>query len=151
MHMSVLYASMPAQQRRALEPIIDGCESTCGFWELNWEPLEEQPVLLTFKPSLQSLLCLSYLYHIRLWWTWGKTYRDGEQRGEVDKYWGRASSPLDVVWTEISLWSYSLLKDRRFQREQEGKQCQLRDELRTCYLLHTGIEKWKGIRKLLIW
>jgi hypothetical protein len=25
----------------------------CGCWELNWGPLEEQPVPLTFEPSLQ--------------------------------------------------------------------------------------------------
>lgn len=131
--------------------IIGGCEPTCRYWELNWEPLEEQPVLSTSKPSLQPLLCLSSLYHIRLWWPWRKTYHDGGQRGEEDRYWGRVSSPLGVAWTEISLWNHSLLRDRRLQREQGEEQCQLRDKLRTCYLLPTGIEKWKGIRKLLIW
>ena len=35
------------------EPITDGCESPCGSWELNSEPLEEQSVLLTTEPSLQ--------------------------------------------------------------------------------------------------
>jgi hypothetical protein len=32
--------------------IIDGCEPPCGCWELNSDPLEEQAVLLTSKPSL---------------------------------------------------------------------------------------------------
>jgi hypothetical protein len=38
---------------RASDPITDGCESTCGCWELNSEPLEEQSTLLTIEPSLQ--------------------------------------------------------------------------------------------------
>ena len=33
--------------------IMDGCEPTCGCWDLNSRPPEEQSVLLTFKPSLQ--------------------------------------------------------------------------------------------------
>jgi len=33
--------------------LTDGCEPPCGCWELNPGPLEEQPVLLTDKPSLQ--------------------------------------------------------------------------------------------------
>jgi hypothetical protein len=31
----------------------DSCELPCGYWELNLDPLEEHPVLLTTKPSLQ--------------------------------------------------------------------------------------------------
>jgi hypothetical protein len=42
-------------QKRAPDPIIDGCEPPCGCWELNSGPLEEQPVLLTTQPSLQPL------------------------------------------------------------------------------------------------
>ena len=30
---------------------MDDCEPPCGCWELNRGPLEEQPVLLTAKPS----------------------------------------------------------------------------------------------------
>lgn len=30
-------------------------ELPCGFWKLNLGPLEEQPVLLTAKPSLRPL------------------------------------------------------------------------------------------------
>ncbi|KAH0505040.1 Cytochrome b-c1 complex subunit 7 [Microtus ochrogaster] len=44
---------MPAGQKSAPDLIIDGCESPCGFWELNSGPLEEQAVLLTSEPSLQ--------------------------------------------------------------------------------------------------
>ena len=33
--------------------ITDGCESPCGFWDLNSRPLEEQLVLLTADQSLQ--------------------------------------------------------------------------------------------------
>jgi hypothetical protein len=34
-------------------PTTDGCEPSCGCWELNSGPLEEQSVLLTAEPSLQ--------------------------------------------------------------------------------------------------
>ena len=34
-------------------PLHDGCESSCGCWELNSGPLEEQSVLLGTEPSLQ--------------------------------------------------------------------------------------------------
>jgi hypothetical protein len=36
--------------------VIGPCELACGFWELNLGPLEEQPVLLTAKPSLLPAL-----------------------------------------------------------------------------------------------
>ena len=39
-------------QKRAPDPITDGCEPPCGCWELNSGPLEEQSVLLTTEPSL---------------------------------------------------------------------------------------------------
>jgi len=42
-------------QRRTSDPITDGCEPPCGFWELNSGPLEEQSVLLTAESSLQPL------------------------------------------------------------------------------------------------
>jgi hypothetical protein len=32
---------------------MGGCEPPCSCWELNSEPLEEQPVLLTTEPSHQ--------------------------------------------------------------------------------------------------
>ena len=47
---------MPAGQKRAPDPITEGCEPPCGCWELNSRPLEEQSVLLTAEPSLQPLL-----------------------------------------------------------------------------------------------
>ena len=40
-------------QKRASDPITDGCEPPCSCWELNSGPLEEQSVLLTAEPSLQ--------------------------------------------------------------------------------------------------
>jgi hypothetical protein len=44
---------LQTHQKRASDPITDGCESPCGCWELNSGPLEEQSVLLTTEPSLQ--------------------------------------------------------------------------------------------------
>jgi hypothetical protein len=49
---SVLLACMPAGQKRAPDPITDGCEPLCGCWELNSGPLEEPTVLLASEPSL---------------------------------------------------------------------------------------------------
>ena len=43
-------------QKWALDPITDGCELPCGYWELNSEPLGEQSVLLTAEPSLRPSL-----------------------------------------------------------------------------------------------
>jgi hypothetical protein len=47
------FSSLQTHQKRALDPITNGCELPCGCWELNSGPLEEQPVLLTTEPSLQ--------------------------------------------------------------------------------------------------
>ena len=41
-------------QKRAPDLIMDGCEPPCGCWDLNSRPSEEQSVLLTAEPSLQS-------------------------------------------------------------------------------------------------
>jgi hypothetical protein len=50
-----MYAStlccLQTHQKRASDPIIDGCEPPCGCWELNSAPMEEQMVLLTTAPS----------------------------------------------------------------------------------------------------
>ena len=44
---------MPAGEKRVTDLIIDSCELPCSDWEVNLGSLEEQPVLLTAKPSLQ--------------------------------------------------------------------------------------------------
>ena len=51
MYMSALSAHIPCMPEEGIRS--DGCEPPCGCWELNSGPLEEQPVLLTAKPSLQ--------------------------------------------------------------------------------------------------
>jgi hypothetical protein len=51
-------AYTPAGQKRAWDPLTDGCEPPCGCWELNSGPVEEQSVLLTTEPSLQPILQL---------------------------------------------------------------------------------------------
>jgi hypothetical protein len=54
MFMGILPACTFAHQKRASDPIAGGYEPPCGFWELNSGPIEEQSVLLTTEPSLQS-------------------------------------------------------------------------------------------------
>jgi hypothetical protein len=51
--MSTLYLSSDTHQKKASDPITDGCEPPCGCWELNSGTLEEQSVLLPTEPSLQ--------------------------------------------------------------------------------------------------
>ena len=51
--MYVHCSCLQTHQKRALDPIIDGCEPPCECWELNSGPLEEQSVLLTTEPFLQ--------------------------------------------------------------------------------------------------
>jgi hypothetical protein len=46
---------LQTHQKRASDPITDGCEPPCGCWDLNSGPLEEQSVLLTVEPFLQLL------------------------------------------------------------------------------------------------
>ena len=41
--------------------VTDSRELPCGCWELNLDPLEEQPVLLTTEPSLQSQSFVFYV------------------------------------------------------------------------------------------
>jgi hypothetical protein len=53
MYMNALSAYTPTCQKKASDPIRDGCEPPCGCWELESGPLEEQPVLLATEPSLQ--------------------------------------------------------------------------------------------------
>ena len=51
---SVSLACVPKSQKRASDPITDGCEPPCGCWELNLGHLEEQSVL-TAEPSPLAL------------------------------------------------------------------------------------------------
>ena len=49
------HCSLQAHQKRASDPITDGCEPPSGYWELNSGLLEEQSGLLTTEPSLQPM------------------------------------------------------------------------------------------------
>ena len=51
---TVLPVYMSAGQKREPDLITDVCEPPCGCWELNSGLLEEQSVLLSSEPSLQS-------------------------------------------------------------------------------------------------
>ena len=66
MYMSTLQLSSDTHQKRASDPITDGCVPPCGCWELNSGPLEGQPVLLTTEPSLQpsSFSFSLYFFHV---------------------------------------------------------------------------------------
>jgi hypothetical protein len=53
-------------QKKASDPITDGCELPCGCWELNSGPPEEQSVLLTSEPSLQPFWILIFWLQLSL-------------------------------------------------------------------------------------
>jgi hypothetical protein len=46
---------LQTHQKRASDPTTDSCRPPCVCWDLNSGPLEEQSVLLTTEPSLQTL------------------------------------------------------------------------------------------------
>jgi hypothetical protein len=45
-------------QKRESDLMTDGCKPPCGCWDLSSGPMEEQLVLLTAEPSLQSRVFL---------------------------------------------------------------------------------------------
>ena len=66
------FACIPICQKKASDPITDGCESPYGCWDLNSGPQEEQPVLLTIEPSLQPIECILTLLSTRLFPNWSQ-------------------------------------------------------------------------------
>jgi hypothetical protein len=57
---------MSVCQKRASDPITDGCEPPCGCCGLNSGSLDEQSVLLTTEPFFQPqlFLFLSFIYYL---------------------------------------------------------------------------------------
>jgi hypothetical protein len=53
MYMSFVSVCTPVQQKERSDTIKDGSEPSCGNWDLNSGPLEEQLILFTAEPSLQ--------------------------------------------------------------------------------------------------
>jgi hypothetical protein len=81
MQMSTLYEyTLQTPQKRASDPITDGCKPSYGCWELNSGPLEEQSVLLTAEPSLQPtspiFIIVTYTYVSVCLWGVGAAYSD---------------------------------------------------------------------------
>jgi hypothetical protein len=62
--MLVHCCSLQTQQKKALDPITNGCESPCGCWELNSGPPEEQVVLLSAEHSRQPREEFSWLDYL---------------------------------------------------------------------------------------
>ena len=55
------FSFLQTYQERASDHITDGCEPSCGCWELSPGPLEVQPILLTTEPSTHP----RYFFFIR--------------------------------------------------------------------------------------
>jgi hypothetical protein len=73
---------LQTQQKRASDPITDGCEPPCGCWNLNSGPLEEQSVLLTTESSLQPQWVL-FLTSFQMWTIKTKKKSGSEVQGRV--------------------------------------------------------------------
>jgi hypothetical protein len=62
------------RQKKVLDPLkleLHVCELPCGCWELNLDPLEEQPVFLTTEPTLWPLFdFLSWILLSFPGWIW---------------------------------------------------------------------------------
>jgi hypothetical protein len=54
--MSCLHVCLHEGVRFSETGVTDSCELSCACWELNRDPLGEQPVLLTAEPALHCLL-----------------------------------------------------------------------------------------------
>jgi len=65
---------LQTHQKRASDPITDGCEPPCGCWELNSGPLEEQSVLLTAEPSLQPINSFNIWMYMCIFKEWYITW-----------------------------------------------------------------------------
>ena len=73
LYMWVQCFCLQTHQKKASDPITDGCESPWGCWDWKSGPLKEQSVLLTAEPSLQferavltSLLTISWSHRLSL-------------------------------------------------------------------------------------
>jgi hypothetical protein len=62
--MNTLLLSSDTHQKRTSDPTTDGCEPSCGCWDLNSGSLEKQTVLLTAEPSLQPQLGFLHQAHV---------------------------------------------------------------------------------------
>ena len=75
--------------------ITDGYEPSCGYWDLNSGPLEEESVLLTAEPSLQPL-CL-FIRSICASWDWKKRILGSQSGSALSGFLGVAAILKDCV------------------------------------------------------
>jgi hypothetical protein len=64
MYIKVHRRCLQTHQKRASDPVTDGCEPPCGCWELNSGSLEEQSLLFTSEPWCRALL---HAEHCLMW------------------------------------------------------------------------------------
>jgi hypothetical protein len=70
---------LQTHQKRASDPITDGCEQPCGCWQLNSRSLDKQSLLLATEPSLQPYPFFFFfnfrLSHAQIMWLlWTKRW-----------------------------------------------------------------------------
>ena len=83
---------LQTHQRRISDPITDGCEPPCDYWELNSEPLEEQSMPsafegIDFSPDFGHFFLILLFY-----WTFVNTF-----------FW---ICGLSYMCTHVSLWIF---------------------------------------------
>ena len=97
LYMWVYCSYLQTHQKRASESITDGCEPSCGCWELNSGPLEEQSVLLRAEPSLQPWkLVLRWEFDIL-------AIRELQERDLATGVWEKRNKKASEEETDLSL------------------------------------------------
>jgi hypothetical protein len=122
------------RQKRASDSTTDGWEPSCGCWELNSGPLEEQPLLLTPEPSLHPTLCDFFkdnwfrkdcLQSLRRMPAWPWSWKGGVRSDHGEARWSEGTGdPMEMaeslfilpvcfvrkgnIWEEAKWWSHNL-------------------------------------------
>jgi hypothetical protein len=103
---------LQTHQKKASDPITDGCEPPCGCRESNSGPLEEQLVLLTTGPSLQLLVLFFNMYDV---WSacmcvcsgYAGTLEDRE-RTQQSRVWAAFPEDLALIPSTYTRWLTSV-------------------------------------------
>jgi hypothetical protein len=111
---------LQTHQKRASDLITDGCEPSCGCWDLNSGPSEEQSMLLTAEPSLQPHL---YIFEIHDCNTFSKDSIN--MIGLINMNWCLIKTACSILSHNVVGYFYSLLAPGR-----KGHLCHQGRELR---------------------
>jgi hypothetical protein len=101
----VYHCSLQTHQKRASDPITDGCELPCGCWDLNSVPLEEQLALLTAEPSLQPPPPITgFLKKLKfLLYTHTHTHTHTKRNNKKKMVMSQSLDPVNMLYNKVDL------------------------------------------------